>query len=532
MNNTASIAQFLAVLGGSANPALLGQKSASASTDFRSLFMTQFGGVAPASESVVSEDVSTNTKSGSMNLWQLMNQNVSGEPLQNSLVLQLQQTGLAPDVIDQLVGALDQSDLVTIIKDPKLVEQLKMMAETDNAQAIQDMNIPTLSDIIESLQTAKGSDGDLIFVNIAEMNLEEFKEWKKQNFSDLAAFLNSPKTKINANGDIVKILQGPAFLQEDGADHFEQIIIDIAAPQAAMTPVELALQFASQPPAMAQQAIMTGAPLSFVPVPLSNIGNVPPTLQQPLDKDGLIGKIKDGALKPSIAGISAAQQKSVIGEVSSSPSGVQSQAKNTTAFTPMMTAADMNALNTGGDGFDSFNSLIPFEAGFKTAAQSANPLTSQPAASQPHPTTQMVAMSLTKMASGKGGETDSQRYRLQLDPPEMGRVDIELEFEVGQKIRATIVAEKPETLGLLQRDSHALLKALQEAGFDSVSQDNLNFDLSQGQNDSADHRDGDRQNGQNALLSPDGESELQILETEMAVIIDPVTGLKHVNMVV
>lgn len=66
------------------------------------------------------------------------------------------------------------------------------------------------------------------------------------------------------------------------------------------------------------------------------------------------------------------------------------------------------------------------------------------------------------------------RISLQLNPSELGRVDVKLEFAQDQSMRAVITADRPETLDLLQRDARALERALQDAG---VKLDNnaLNF---------------------------------------------------------
>ncbi len=53
---------------------------------------------------------------------------------------------------------------------------------------------------------------------------------------------------------------------------------------------------------------------------------------------------------------------------------------------------------------------------------------------------------------------------VQLEPAELGRVHIRLEFAGHGAMKAVIGAERPETLELLQRDAPALERSLQEAG--------------------------------------------------------------------
>jgi flagellar hook-length control protein FliK len=67
------------------------------------------------------------------------------------------------------------------------------------------------------------------------------------------------------------------------------------------------------------------------------------------------------------------------------------------------------------------------------------------------------------------------RLRIVLDPPELGRVDVKIAFDDG-RISAALLVDRPETLDLLQRDSRALERTLNEAGFKTDS-DSLDFNL-------------------------------------------------------
>ncbi len=82
-----------------------------------------------------------------------------------------------------------------------------------------------------------------------------------------------------------------------------------------------------------------------------------------------------------------------------------------------------------------------------------------------------VAVKLAGTAAGGG-----DRVTIRLNPEELGKVDVKLELGRDGLVRATISAEKPETLDMLQRDSRALEKALQEAGL-KTDQGSLSFDL-------------------------------------------------------
>ncbi|MBW8270711.1 flagellar hook-length control protein FliK, partial [Caldovatus aquaticus] len=75
----------------------------------------------------------------------------------------------------------------------------------------------------------------------------------------------------------------------------------------------------------------------------------------------------------------------------------------------------------------------------------------------------VVALSLGAGAARGGGP---DRLELLLEPAELGRVEIRVEPGSGPEgaIAVRVVAERPETLALLQRDARELDRALAQAG--------------------------------------------------------------------
>src|SRR5205823_5523416 len=71
----------------------------------------------------------------------------------------------------------------------------------------------------------------------------------------------------------------------------------------------------------------------------------------------------------------------------------------------------------------------------------------------------------------------SGRFTIQLRPPELGRVQVDLKIAADGRVTATIVADRQDTLSLLQRDSHQLEQALSDAGL-SANNGDLQFSLS------------------------------------------------------
>jgi flagellar hook-length control protein FliK len=57
-----------------------------------------------------------------------------------------------------------------------------------------------------------------------------------------------------------------------------------------------------------------------------------------------------------------------------------------------------------------------------------------------------------------------RRFEIRLDPPELGRIDVRLDFARDGQLLARLVVDRAETLDLLRRDSVSLERALESAG--------------------------------------------------------------------
>ena len=163
---------------------------------------------------------------------------------------------------------------------------------------------------------------------------------------------------------------------------------------------------------------------------------------------------------------------------------------------------------------------------FSATMQAAHAVTaSNVSAGQAAPATQMVSAQINKAANS--GNTNN--IILQLDPPELGRVEVRLEFGAERAVKAHLVVEKPETLLMLQRDANALDKALQDAGLETGS-DSLNYEMAA--EDHAFNQDGKHENGQTGTenAKDNGEIEEEIIETTMTWDVDPDTGHVHYSI--
>ncbi len=150
----------------------------------------------------------------------------------------------------------------------------------------------------------------------------------------------------------------------------------------------------------------------------------------------------------------------------------------------------------------------------------------------PHPATQVIASTITKAATN--GE--AKNITIQLDPPALGKVRISLDFNnESQTMKALLVAEKPETFLMLQRDAQILERALLDAGLD-VDSGGLSFELSQDGNLFDDDNkgqggsSGDGNNGEGSEAAAD--ENIEIIETTMDWYADPNTGLMRYDALV
>ncbi len=193
---------------------------------------------------------------------------------------------------------------------------------------------------------------------------------------------------------------------------------------------------------------------------------------------------------------------------------------------------DNSSLSLGGAGTPLLGTASPLSSSF------TNPLMTNSAAYTSHPSIQMVAMMIEKATSGS--EKASQELSVQLDPPELGRLQIQLSYEKGEALKVHVLTEKEDTLSLLQRDSHALKSALDQAGIktDSTS---LSFDMASGDQSFNQMLGGfhdPNARGESSRFTLDGgpsgdaATPLTSLETHLDFVPDMATGNIHYSLLV
>jgi hypothetical protein len=95
-----------------------------------------------------------------------------------------------------------------------------------------------------------------------------------------------------------------------------------------------------------------------------------------------------------------------------------------------------------------------------TSSTTAAPST--PSAAAPVPLAEVAVTIAIQAQSGKN------RFEIRLDPPELGRIDVQLNVDSHGTVSSRLVVERPDTLSLLVRDAPQLQRALQDAGLSTA----------------------------------------------------------------
>lgn len=105
-----------------------------------------------------------------------------------------------------------------------------------------------------------------------------------------------------------------------------------------------------------------------------------------------------------------------------------------------------------------------------TEAKSTSPASQLHARGYTSPT-QAVAIQIAAKA-----QNGTQQFEIRLNPPELGRVEVKMEFGRDGQINTHLIVERPETLDMLSKDARQLERALAQAGV-NLESDGLTFSL-------------------------------------------------------
>ncbi len=157
-------------------------------------------------------------------------------------------------------------------------------------------------------------------------------------------------------------------------------------------------------------------------------------------------------------------------------------------------------------------------------AQLTSLVTQAQSATQPHAATQLVAATLSR--SAQSGE--SKNMTLRLDPPELGKIEIQMHFTKDKSVKTHMIFEKPETMLMMQRDSQTLERAMQQAGMDAGG-NSLSFELA-GHDHAFDDRGGGNGRDGYGNSSRETGTDIATIESTMTWYVDEETGMQHYNI--
>ena len=202
-----------------------------------------------------------------------------------------------------------------------------------------------------------------------------------------------------------------------------------------------------------------------------------------------------------------------------------------TSTAPLPPASDMNPAAFDGITWDQTQIAAGATSGSGTqsplAAMNASTslTTHSNSAAQPHPGTQMVAATLQQA----GANGTNRSITLQLDPPDLGKVEVQMNFGKDKTVKALITVEKPETYSMLQRDAQTLERAMQDAGLNAEG--GISFELA-----GDDHRfgqDGGHDGSRNQAGQGENDNDtIELIESTMTWQVDPETGYMRYDILV
>ncbi|MCA9221533.1 MAG: flagellar hook-length control protein FliK [Rhodobacteraceae bacterium] len=109
-------------------------------------------------------------------------------------------------------------------------------------------------------------------------------------------------------------------------------------------------------------------------------------------------------------------------------------------------------------------------------SQNASSASNTQAPAQAAPQTQQQVIEQIKVHITRAAKAGLDRVTIHLKPAELGRIEIKLEMFQDGRVKATIAADNPSTLDMLQKDARGLERTLQDAGL-RASADDLEFNL-------------------------------------------------------
>ena len=120
----------------------------------------------------------------------------------------------------------------------------------------------------------------------------------------------------------------------------------------------------------------------------------------------------------------------------------------------------------GSSGRDLGQSITPPVSVNSSAPATTAPATAATTASYSPPA---VPISRLAIEIAARATRDEKSFQIRLDPPELGRIDVQLNVDAGGHVTTHLTVDRPETLNLLRQDASSLQRALESTGLKANS---------------------------------------------------------------
>jgi flagellar hook-length control protein FliK len=120
----------------------------------------------------------------------------------------------------------------------------------------------------------------------------------------------------------------------------------------------------------------------------------------------------------------------------------------------------------GSSGPDPGQSITPPVSAISSAPATTAPATAATTASYSPPAVPISGLAIEIAARATG---DEKSFQIRLDPPELGRIDVQLNVDAGGHVTTHLTVDRPETLNLLRQDASSLQRALESTGLKANS---------------------------------------------------------------
>ncbi|HOO82287.1 MAG TPA: flagellar hook-length control protein FliK [Alphaproteobacteria bacterium] len=415
---------------------------------------------------------------------------------------------------------------------PRILQAFLIEQPQDDSKFIIDIN--TLKEKIESILEEGGP--ELIALNLTPEQLDIAR-----SLSEVAPL--PPELQDNPFATLVQMIAPVNQPETEAVSFAQEIIQEINEDPALQNLVAILLPPTAQPQPKAQQTLDTTLPpqassqaynqMEILAMRLNNLsvgGSTPP----PAEGEALFTlEDYEGNLQPSQDG--KGQSKGGNNAAFEALMNAESRGNTTPAPSPDLSVLQNWPFPAGSTLFSAFEfgQELTDQYGLNTTSSAPSTLgtltsaiTQAQSAANAHPATQMVAVTLQKAA----GAGENKTLTLQLEPPELGRVQVKMTFGADKTVKAVLLSEKPETHMMLQRDAQTLERALQ--GIELDSDGGLQFELAEHgfDFDQNNQRGGGHDRGGTGA-GEDADGVEESIETTMTWQVDPETGHMRYDIV-